>query len=101
MGQSFLGSDLFITTCSNVPAHSSLLVKKLVILKTFFKVAEKEEASYSLSSNGPNGLLTTVYLFIQGEIIIVGILTPILVKLKGGLVLFSPSGLGTFKGVGT
>jgi len=36
----------------------------------------------------------------QGEIIIVGILIPSLVKLKLGILEFTPSGFGTFSGVG-
>jgi len=45
---------------SKVPAHSSLFVKKVVMLKSFFTVAGMDECSYSDVGNGdPLGPWTT------------------------------------------
>lgn len=59
-GQSVRGEVNSPTTCSNVPAHASLWVKKLdVMLNIFFIVAGIEECSNSELAVGPLGLLTT------------------------------------------
>ena len=55
-GQSVLGELNSATTCSNVPAHASLFVKKLDFkLKSFFTVAGIEECSNCEYGVGPSG----------------------------------------------
>lgn len=59
-GQSVLGDVSSPTTSSNVPAHASLLVKKLdERLNIFFIVAGMDECSNSESGVGPFGALIT------------------------------------------
>lgn len=59
-GQSVLGEVKSPTTCSNVPAHASLCVKKLEErLNIFFIVAGIDECSNSELAAGPLGRLVT------------------------------------------
>jgi len=98
--QSVLGVVLSKKRCSNVPDHSTLLVKKFLNPHYFLSVANTEVEVYSLSGKGPSGLWTTFPFSSQGDIKMVGILIPSLVKLKSGLVCSIPSGFGTLSGVG-
>jgi len=98
--QSVLGVVLSKKIWSNVPDHSSLLVKKFGNPHYFLSVARTDVCVYSLLEKGPSGLWTTFPFSSQGDIIIVGILIPRRVKLKLGKEEFLLSGLGTLSGVG-
>lgn len=92
-------ANVFVTECKEI-AHASRMVKKLSKLNMFFRVADIEECSTCLPSI-PD--LKTPPFGIQGDIKIVGTLTPSLSNLKSadaGSTLES-SGIGTPTGGGT
>jgi hypothetical protein len=84
-----------VKMCSNVPAYSSLLVRKPDLrLKIFLKVAWMEECLYSDVHIGLfNGQPTTVSTLIHNEIINVGILTPSQSNWKKGTAPVRPAGI--------